>query len=602
MKKRIFRVFAVAVLCPCVALAASVLDSIPVYGAACVAIEDGDLLKDTVLGLGVLAVTPGEVHRVFIGDGLTPGGIEIHPANCVRDFRDIHVATTNLDMGSYHITFGPWHFSGDAREFDATWGGVETWMRFVRDIDNAYLAYDFTIGENNTYTFAFNWSFTNGSRPVLQVSTNLLEGYFVPPAADTVYTFPSISRIQIAYTAPADAETLFFRIFAASRMDTGIYFSYPVNVSGSVTATTTNGAVVLDNNSVRVLEYDTHGGGGLTASAWLKPDGLAHQLLYNYWTYNFPSNSGTLALKSDVTNAVGELHDTVFDWVDDVAGDLAAHAAATNNPHGVTLPQAVDASEETFDYLDTEWGLGISSGDGVSSLHGFGHSIGFEEGYIDGEFDFYDRPSYDGNGLATTNEVAAVENRVADLEEWRDWPETCCLYWPVGFVVSNSVITTNYTVTTNEDVVVTNATVLHTFSINKFVTNCPTRRLELTIRDKGIEKLNIKFDPKWKPASPKEININVISSSGTPTNRSTRVMLNNTESHYVVTYTAYNQYRDVTLSYDPGSPYYWRVLPRARQYVSIWFASGSGSRTSAPTEQPETIEEWIALQQGENRP
>ena len=65
--------FAVAVLCPCVALAASVLDSIPVYGAACVAVEDADLLKDTILGLGVLAVTPGEVHRVFIGDGLTPG-------------------------------------------------------------------------------------------------------------------------------------------------------------------------------------------------------------------------------------------------------------------------------------------------------------------------------------------------------------------------------------------------------------------------------------------------------------------------------------------------------------------------------------------------
>lgn len=300
------------------ACAARAGDTIPVFGAARVAVEDADLLKDTVLDLGVLAVTPGEITRVFIGDGLTPGGLEIHPEGCVRDFKDIAVATTNLDMKHYHIAFGPWRFSGDINEFDATWGGSETWMRFVRDTTNAYLSYDFTVGESNTYAFAFNWSFADGAMPALQVSTNLIEGYSTPPPADTVYFRPDVSHVQITYTAPADAETLFFRVFAANRMDTGIYFSYPVNVSGDILATngaviaaTTNGAVVLSQNSVRALEYDTHGGGGLTASAWLKPDGMAHQLLYNYWTYNFPTNSGTLALKEDVSSATNQLSEDI---------------------------------------------------------------------------------------------------------------------------------------------------------------------------------------------------------------------------------------------------------------------------------------------------
>ena len=84
------------------------LDAIPVYGPARVGVEDADLLEDTVLEPGVLAVTPGTPYRVVIGDGLTPGGIEIHPEGCVRDFADVSVATTNLDMRTYAVTFGPW--------------------------------------------------------------------------------------------------------------------------------------------------------------------------------------------------------------------------------------------------------------------------------------------------------------------------------------------------------------------------------------------------------------------------------------------------------------------------------------------------------------
>lgn len=274
-----------------------------------------------------------------------------------------------------------------------------------------------------------------------------------------------------------------------------------------------------------------------------------------------------------------------------VASNLVTHAGNTSNPHGVTLLQAFD---EDPDGAWEDFGLGVSPGDGISELRGFGHRISFEEAFAEGDFNFWNRPTFGENGLATTNEVAAVESRVDDLESWRDMPETCCLYWPVDFVVANSVITTNYTTVTNDGVVVTNATVLHTLDINQFVTNCPTRRLELTIRDKGIEKLNIKFNPAWTPDSPKEININVISSSGNPTNRATRVMLNNTEAQYVLIYTAYNQYQDVTLSYDPGSSHYWRTVARARLYASYWWNSDNGARATAPTLQPATVEEWMA--------
>ena len=225
--------------------AAAARDPVPVYGPARVAVDDSDLLSTTILDVGTLAVTPQQPWKVYIGDGLTPGGIPIHPDGCVTNFAQVANATTNLNMHSYHISFGPWKMSGDAGEFDVTWGGSETWMRFVRDTGEAYLNYNFTIGENDTYTFEFAW--TDGDAlPTLMVSTNLLEGYATAPTNSTVYTRPDVSHVQIVYTAPAAADFLFFRVFADTRMSTGIYFSEPVVAEKGLTVGT-NGITMGTN-------------------------------------------------------------------------------------------------------------------------------------------------------------------------------------------------------------------------------------------------------------------------------------------------------------------------------------------------------------------
>lgn len=309
-----FRVFIFAAAALALALAARAGEPIPVYGAARVAVEDADRLKDTVLGLGVLAVTPGEIYRVFIGDGITPGGHEIHPKGCVRDFRDIHVATTNLDMNTYSVTFGPWNMSGDIREFDITWGGIETWLRLIRDTDEAHLRYNFTIGENNTYKFAFNWS-DWGNLPVLHVSTNLLEGYFVPDQSSVVYERPTISRTEITYTAPAGAGCLFFCVFAQSRMSTGAYLSEHLYAENGITVT--NGGITVSggDNHTRMTAGSVYARaeseGSTIDTAYLYPDGMGHQHTYNYWRYNFPTNSGTLALTEDVSSATNQLSEDI---------------------------------------------------------------------------------------------------------------------------------------------------------------------------------------------------------------------------------------------------------------------------------------------------
>lgn len=100
-----------------------------------------------------------------------------------------------------------------------------------------------------------------------------------------------------------------------------------------------------------------------------------------------------------------------------VASNLAAHAGRTDNPHSVTLVQAFEADPDGA--LD-DFGIGVSPGDGIAELKGFGRRISLEEALVEGDFDFADRPSYTGVGLATTNELAAAvdaaEERVGAVE------------------------------------------------------------------------------------------------------------------------------------------------------------------------------------------
>jgi hypothetical protein len=153
--------------------AAWAFDEIPVYGGSKVGYEDRDLLDGTILEEGVLVVTPDEPWRVFIGDGVTPGGLEVHPKGYVTHFAEVASADTNLNMHSYSIEFGPWKMHGDGNEFDIDYEGREHWLRFVRDTGEAYLRYDFDIIDSTHYRFSLAWAVDGCECPRLQVATSL---------------------------------------------------------------------------------------------------------------------------------------------------------------------------------------------------------------------------------------------------------------------------------------------------------------------------------------------------------------------------------------------------------------------------------------------
>ncbi len=103
-----------------------------------------------------------------------------------------------------------------------------------------------------------------------------------------------------------------------------------------------------------------------------------------------------------------------------------AHMASTNNPHAVTLAQ-LDANDEGEALLD-KYGIDVYSADGVSTLRGFGHYLGFEENLWeltgdftvssdDGTIDFSTDgiPTYHGTNLATMTDLSVA---TADLASY----------------------------------------------------------------------------------------------------------------------------------------------------------------------------------------
>lgn len=311
-------------------------DSVPVYGPARVGVEDPDLLADTVLDVGVLAVSSWDLSRVFIGDGITPGGIEIHPKGCVRTFDDVSTATTNLHMRTYAIDFGPWKMSGDLNEFDFTWGGQKSWVRFVRDTGEAFLAYNFSCTEHD-YTFDFAWTGAEGEPlPELQVTTNLLEGFSTAPPNATVYTRPDVSHVRIVYTRDDVPGSIFFRVFANSRMTTGIYFDEPVVATAGIKmgdttwtewpdvgAIATNAAdAAVSPVAVRVGTLETNAATHATQAELATVAGLAATNAANIATNtaNIAANAG------NITTNAGNISTNAAN----IAGLLAALEAATN--------------------------------------------------------------------------------------------------------------------------------------------------------------------------------------------------------------------------------------------------------------------------------
>ena len=461
-------------------------DPVPVYGPARVAVEDVDLLGDTILELGTLAVTPGEIWKVVIGDGLTPGGIPIHPENCVTGFNGVAIATTNLDMRSWSIKWGPWTAHGDANEWDLGYAGTdETWLRLVRDSGQAYLAYTFTIVDAMHYRFELAWTGDSEAFPVLQVATNLAAGYD-PYAdadpADVTYTQPDASHLVIDYAVPDDYVFLAFRLFAASRLESGAYFSVPVHATGGLTLDGTNVATVADVATVAgdlAAHESATNPHGITPDLigmrlWLTLRGLAissdisegFSHLFGFdeylsfeeymWKHNVPNvdftlistNSSTwnfstvsrpkwnnvgLATTGDVATAVSSLSDTVADWVGDVANDLAR---ATN---------ALSADIAT-------------------------------------------------NAAA----IGALDGRVGALEDTA-WPmDTTFVYWPPEALSSTQT--------------------------NWIPTNWPSRNIELYIHDTGVVPCIVALT-NWTPAQDCRITIHINSSTTPATNRNFRLQI-----------------------------------------------------------------------------
>lgn len=304
--------------------AASAYDEIPVYGGSKVGYEDSDLLKDTILEEGTLVVTPEEPWRVFIGDGITPGGLEVRPKDVVTNFADVASATTNLDMHHYAIMFGPWQLHGDLGEFDVTWGGEENWLRLIRDTGQAFLAYDMTIIDAMHYKFTLNWTGTGYDFPVLQVSPNLTQGYQNASVDDVTYSRPDSSHLEILYSVPeelADYVFLGFRLFEVARLASGAYFSVPV-----------------------------HADYGLAAVGSLSVTGRVE----SYYDETAEENRdryvpGSITIDGEEVATTGA--------VAAVAADLATHTGNTGNPHAVTaaqtgaLPAAVDDDAEDEAYV-----------------------------------------------------------------------------------------------------------------------------------------------------------------------------------------------------------------------------------------------------------
>lgn len=212
------------------AAAAFAGDQIPVYGPARAGVEDWDLLQDTVLDVGEIAYDPSMPTELRVGDGITPGGIVVRQDGTVTNFSQISTATTNLNMRHFSIAWGAWHAQGDARALNFTWGRDEVWLRFVRDSGAAYLPYDFSILDENVFRFEVA-NAVGDTPPVLQVSTNLLEGYAAAPDGTFGTSRPDAAHLSIVYTNASPISCIFFRVFDASGLSSGAYFSVPVHAA-----------------------------------------------------------------------------------------------------------------------------------------------------------------------------------------------------------------------------------------------------------------------------------------------------------------------------------------------------------------------------------
>ena len=163
--------------------------------------------------------------------------------------------------------------------------------------------------------------------------------------------------------------------------------------------------------------------------------------------------------------------------------------------------------------------------------------------------------------------IASLEGRVKRLE----MPETCRLYWPVGYVTSNWDESTTSIV---------------------IPTNFPTKRLLLIIGDDDLDNLSVSLPlgdgvfPEDRVVDLEFIRENTSTGTGAPA-RNSSVRLGGNAVGYAQ---ANNQHRMFHLEYDAmaGS---WSAEVRT---LAFHFYAGKSTRRTYPVGWAETVEEWIA--------
>lgn len=310
---------------------------------------------------------------------------------------------------------------------------------------------------------------------------------------------------------------------------------------------------------------------------------------------------------------------SVADQSETVSQALASHAAATNNPHGVSAAQIGALTAADLPLASTsQTGMVklVNSATSFSSvtalvpeaLTRFAHGAVFSGGtysanetYNAGDrvrsgWNFWEctadgtkqkTPSASSTNWRDMNiqlqldaaadqaaEISAtVEAQLARVDaleaELHDWPETCRLYWPDDYVTNHWDAGT---------------------STIEIPTNFPTRRLELVVSDVGITNLTVNL-PFWHPGRDTEIMVVITRTSSAPTNRYSAVRINMSSTSANL-YTAYSNYCSVSLVYDAVLET-WCSYPATLPVRAYWWGK-NGARVNFPTDWPATVEEWVA--------
>lgn len=288
---------------------------------------------------------------VYIGDGVTPGG----KAVCVGLPPDLYSWTNDVSANGHALLWGGgWSQQAEGGSLLVRLG-TNSWLRFVAaDAGTlANLAVSDLDQADGTMRLTAD---TADPGAVLLVATNLLDPEAWQPATNA----------QIVATTDASTTWLI------TLLDPFVPEFYRVRV------TTT-------------IEAGIHAERTLHANAGIEMGGTT-------WT-TLP-DIGAIA-----TNAADAA-------VAPVASDLADHVADTNNPHRVTFRQVWAAD---VDDLGENFGMWFSPPDGCSSIRGFGRDVSLEEGYFWGDWNFDERPLYNGAGLATTNEAGVTFDDIASM-------------------------------------------------------------------------------------------------------------------------------------------------------------------------------------------